>query len=146
MTSKTRGWRRALTAGVAGAALAAGLVLGAPAAQADILDDVGAKYMQGDGGGHISKLIEDALRLRSQGYRPTAAHLAALQDGWDFLPNQTKLVEALKSTVSYQRKIMAQGQMTAPGSGPSNKAPAWVPPRNDENPLVGPGWDINPYD
>ncbi|MBO0680700.1 hypothetical protein JRC04_24810 [Mycolicibacterium sp. S2-37] len=138
------GLRRALTGAVASTALAAGLLITAPASQADILDQIGAKYMAGEGGGQVSKFIEDSLRLRSMGARPSAANLAALQEGWDFLPNQSRLVEALQGTIAYQRKIMAQGQLTAPGTGPANKAPAWVPP-GDQNPFLGPEYDINPY-
>jgi hypothetical protein len=138
------GWRRALTGAVASTALAAGLLISAPVSQADILDQIGEKYMAGEGGGQVSRFIEDSLRLRSMGARPSPANLAALQEGWDFLPNQSRLVSALQGTIAYQRKIMAQGQMTAPGSGPANKAPAWAPP-GDQNPFVGPEYDINPY-
>lgn len=138
------GWRRALTGAVASTALAAGMLISAPTSQADILDQIGEKYMAGEGGGQVSRFVEDSLRLRSLGARPSQANLVALQEGWDFLPNQSRLVAALQGTIAYQRKVMAQGQLTAPGSGPTNKAPAWVPP-GDQNPFVGPEYDINPY-
>jgi heme oxygenase len=141
------GWRRALTGVVASGALAGGMLISAPAAQADIVDQIGLKYMQGAGGGQVSTLIEDVVRLRSLGYRPSKGNLDALQAGWDFLPNQAKLVAALQQTEAYQRKVMAQSAMTAPGTGPSTKAEPWVPtPNDDGNPFLGPEYDINPYD
>jgi hypothetical protein len=112
-TSKNRfGWRRAATSAVASGALAVGLLIsvGSGTAHADILDDVGAKYMQGAGGGQVSNFVKEALLMRAQGFKPSKANLEALQAGWDYLPNQTRLVEALKETVSYQRKIQAQSQ------------------------------------
>jgi hypothetical protein len=139
------GWRRALTGAVASTALAAGMIITAPASQADILDTIGQKYMSGSAGGQVSNFIEESLRLRSFGARPSKGNLDALQAGWDFLPNQSRLLEALQGTIAYQRKLIAQGQMTAPGTGPSTKAPAWVPPE-DGNPFTGPAYDINPYD
>lgn len=142
---KRVGWRRALTGAVAGTALTAGLLITAPTSQADILDQIGEKYMSGAAGGQLSVFVEDSLRLRSFGARPSAANLAALQEGWEFLPNQSKLIAALQNTLAYQRKQMAQGQLTAPGTGPSTKAPAWVPPE-DGNPFLGPEYNINPYD
>jgi hypothetical protein len=141
------GWRRALTGVVASGALAAGMLISAPAAQADILDQIGLKYMQGAGGGQLSNIVEDSIRLRSLGFRPSKTNLDALQAGWDFLPNQAKLLSALEQTVAYQRKIQMQGAMTAPGTGPQTRAPAWVPsPGDDGNPFLGPEYNINPYD
>lgn len=146
-TSKNgSGWRRALTGAVASGALAAGMLIGAPAAQADIVDQIGLKYMQGAGGGQVSTLVQDVIRLRSQGFRPSKGNLDALQAGWDFLPNQAKLVAALQQTEAYQRKIQAQSAMTAPGTGPSTRANPWVPtPNDDGNPFLGPEYNINPY-
>jgi hypothetical protein len=140
------GWRRALTGVVASGALAAGMLISAPAAQADILDQIGLKYMQGAGGGQVSNIVEDSIRLRSLGFRPSKTNLDALQAGWDFLPNQSKLLQALEQTVAYQRKIQMQSAMVAPGTGPSTKATPWVPtPNDDGNPFLGPEYNINPY-
>lgn len=140
-----RGWRRALTGTLAGSALAAAMLVTAPASQADVLDQIGAKYMQGAGGGQISVFVQQSLNLRSQGFRPSQENLVALQEGWDFLPNQSRLLDALKTTVAYQRKVQMQSSLAGGGSGPVNRAPAWVPP-GDQNPWVGPEYDINPYD
>ncbi|TFV55966.1 hypothetical protein E4P42_21135 [Mycobacterium sp. PS03-16] len=148
MNSQSRnsrpGWRRALVSTVASGALAAGMLFSAPTAGADILDTVGAKYMQGAGGGQISQLVEQSLSLRAQGFRPSQENLAALQEGWDFLPNQSRLLSALQSTVAYQRKVQMQASLSG-GGGPAVKAPAWVPP-GDDNPFLGPEYDINPWD
>lgn len=138
------GWRRALIGTLASGALAAAMLVTAPASQADVLDQIGAKYMYGAGGGQISVLAEQSISLRARGFRPSQENLAALQEGWDFLPNQSRLLDALESTVAYQRKVQMQSQLSG-GGGPAVKAPAWVPP-DDENPWTGPEYDINPYD
>jgi hypothetical protein len=137
------GWRRAVTGTLASGALAAAMLMTAPGSQADILDQIGAKYMQGASGGQVSVFVEQSLSLRSQGFRPSQENLAALQDGWDFLPNQTRLVDALKSTVAYQRKVQTQAALSG-GGGPGVQAPAWVPP-GDQNPWLGPEYDVNPF-
>jgi hypothetical protein len=78
-----------------------------------ILMAVNEQYSNGDGGGQISQLIDDAMKLRMQGFRPSNANAQALQDALDDRPNQTPLIEALKATLQYQRKLQAQQQMAA---------------------------------
>ncbi len=78
-----------------------------------ILMQIYEQYRQGDGGGQISILIDDAVKLRKQGFPVSNANAEALQEGLDARPNQTELVEALKSTIQYQRKLQAQQQMAA---------------------------------
>ena len=112
MTLQTGNLRRAVTAALASSAMAVGLLMGigSVTANADVLDDVGGKYMEGAGGGQISNFVKEALTLRAQGFKPSKGNLEALQAGWDYLPNQSRLVDALKETVSYQRKLQAQMQ------------------------------------
>src|SRR5438132_11811831 len=112
MTLQTGNLRRAVTAAVASSALAIGLLMGvgSATAHADVLDDIGVKYMQGAGGGQISNFVKEALTLRALGFKPSKGNLEALQAGWDYLPNQSRLVDALKETVAYQRKLQALQQ------------------------------------
>ena len=112
MTLQTGNLRRTVTAALASSAMAVGLLMGigSVTANADVLDDVGGKYMEGAGGGQISNFVKEALTLRAQGFKPSKGNLEALQAGWDYLPNQSRLVDALKETVSYQRKLQAQMQ------------------------------------
>ena len=95
-----------------------------------ILMAIQEQYRQGDGGGQISKLIDDAVKLRQQGFRPSAANAEALQAGLDARPNQTPLVEALKSTIAFQRKLQAQQQMNAQQQGPVAGPVPVIPPIN----------------
>jgi hypothetical protein len=134
MTLRTGNLRRAATGALAGSAMAIGLVIGlGPAiAHADILDDVGAKYMEGAGGGQISNYVKQALQLRAQGFRPSKTNMDDLQKGWDYLPNQSRLVDALKETISYQHRLQAlQQHQVAP-----NQPPGYNP--------FGPGPDAPP--
>jgi hypothetical protein len=120
----------------------------APSVSADrVLAAIHSEYAQGDGGGQVSKLVDDAMTLRSRGFMPSNANALALQEALNQRPNQGPLVTALKQTVSYQRKLAAQSAAaTQPGTGPTNKAPTWQPPRGDDdrNQFTD-GWDINPY-
>ena len=112
MTLQTRNLRRVVRGAVASGAIAVGLLMGigSTTANADILDDVGVKYMQGAGGGQISNFVKEALTLRALGFKPSKSNLEELQAGWDYLPNQTRLIDALKNTVAFQRKMQALQQ------------------------------------
>jgi hypothetical protein len=135
MTLQTGNLRRAVKGAVASGAMAVGLLMGigSTTANADILDDVGVKYMQGAGGGQISNFVKEALTLRALGFKPSKGNLEDLQAGWDHLPNQKWLVDALKDTVAYQRKLQAQMQNANNPSQPGynmgqTPLPPGVPP------------------
>ena len=66
------------------------------------------EYALGDGGGQLSTLIDDVMKLRAQGFKPSNANKLAIEDALEHRPNQTPLVEALKATLQYQRKLQAQ--------------------------------------
>src|SRR2546423_15557120 len=150
MTLQTRNLRRAVKGAVAGSAMAIGLLMGvgSATANADVLDDIGAKYMEGAGGGQISNFVKEALTLRALGFKPSKGNLEALQAGWDYLPNQSRLVDALKETVAYQRKLQAlqqnannpsqPGYNFGIGQAPAGMAPA-VPPGVPVQPGQNPG-------
>lgn len=127
MTSQN-GWHR--IAGVlAGGAIAGALIVGvgAPSALAapgddDTTEAPAAPTMTGDqalaiiqqdydlgaGGGQLSKFVNEVLTLRNLGFRPSKGNQTAIIEALEKRPNQAPLVEALKATVSYQRKIQAQ--------------------------------------
>ncbi|MGH3676336.1 MAG: hypothetical protein ACRDU5_11475 [Mycobacterium sp.] len=75
-------------------------------------------YDVGAGGGQLANLIHDVMTLRAQGFMPSKANRAAIQEALDYRPNQTPLVEALEDTLSYQRKIQAQAAQAQPTQGP----------------------------
>ncbi|NKZ11894.1 hypothetical protein HGA11_12985 [Mycolicibacterium septicum DSM 44393] len=133
--SGANSWRRVVTGCVAGGALVGALVgAGAPTAAADpaqptpqadapaapemtadeALSIISRDYDTGEGGGQISTLIHDILKLRQQGYKPSNANRAAITEALDKRPNQVPLINALKSTLSYQRKLQAQSQAQIP--------------------------------
>lgn len=88
------------------------------------------EYNLGDGGGQLSTLIDDVMTLRAQGFKPSQANRDAIQDALDHRPNQTPLVEALKATLAYQRRLQAQQQMAAQSQGPIAGPVPVVPPIN----------------
>jgi hypothetical protein len=146
MTLQTGNLRRAVKGAVASGAMAVGLLLGvgSATANADVLDDVGAKYMQGAGGGQISNFVKEALTLRAQGFKPSKGNLEALQAGWDYLPNQTRLVDALKETVSHQRKLQALTQnQVNPNQPPGSNFGVGQPPQG-MGPAQPPGVPADP--
>ncbi|KWX21895.1 hypothetical protein [Mycolicibacterium wolinskyi] len=151
------GWRRVVAGAVAGSALAVGLLVGAAAPTAfavpttgadeppapkmstdEALAIIAADYDTGAGGGQISQLIHEVLVLRAQGFKPSNANGRALSEALDKRPNQTPLVDALKSTVSFQRKLQAQaaGAVTPGGftAGINQLPPGMAPdPTNPDN-------------
>jgi hypothetical protein len=148
MTLQTSYLRRAVTGAVASSAMAVGLLMGigSATANADVLDDIGAKYMQGAGGGQISNFIKEALTLRALGFKPSKGNLEELQGGVDYLPNQSRLVDALKDTVAYQRKLQALQQNannpTQPGFNIGGPPPSNGVPGNPAVPVL-PGTGID---
>ncbi|WP_237682898.1 hypothetical protein [Mycolicibacterium agri] len=114
---------------MAGGAIAGALVVGTPTALAAPGDDgttdteapsapemtgeealaiIQRDYDTGAGGGQVSKLVHEVLVLRNLGFRPSNANKKAIVAALDKRPNQGPLVEALKNTIAYQRKIQAQ--------------------------------------
>jgi len=71
------------------------------------------EYSVGDGGGQLSTLIDDVMKLRAQGFKPSNSNKLAIEDALAHRPNQTPLIEALKTTLQYQRKLQSQQQMAA---------------------------------
>jgi len=139
MTSQTaiRHWRRIIR-GAAIGALAAGLAvgIGSPEALADpgatapvtpsatatsdtpqfasadqLLAFIDSEYDMGAGGGELSNLIKAVMKLRAQGFKPSKANVAAIQQALDYRPNQKPLIDALQDTLAYQQKIKAQTEL-----------------------------------
>lgn len=130
MTSQN-GWRRVAGA-LAGGAIAGALIVGVgtPTALAVPADDstdteapaqptmtgeqalaiIQQDYDLGAGGGQLSNFVHEVLVLRNLGFRPSKANQAAIVEALEKRPNQAPLLEALKATVAYQRRIQAQAQ------------------------------------
>jgi hypothetical protein len=68
------------------------------------------QYDTGAGGGQVSNFVHEVLVLRNLGFRPSKANQTAIVEALEKRPNQAPLVEALKATVGYQRRIQAQAQ------------------------------------
>lgn len=77
------------------------------------------EYDLGAGGGQLSNFVHEVLVLKNLGFRPSKANQTAIAEALDKRPNQAPLVEALKATVAYQRRIQAQAQaQQGQGSNP----------------------------
>jgi hypothetical protein len=119
--------------GIAGVALAVGLVCGsAVPAHADILDDLAEQYAIGTGGGQLSKLLKTSLKLRAMGYKPSQAYLDQVTEAAGYRPNQNPLIEALKNTIAYQAKVKAQteilqGAQSQPGTNGAGMGAGQMP-------------------
>ena len=77
-------------------------------------------YDLGAGGGQLSTLIHEVLVLRNLGFRPSNANKVAIQEALDDRPNQKPLIDALKSTIAYQRKLQAQSAAQQQQQGGQN--------------------------
>jgi hypothetical protein len=138
-TSRYTGWRRAVTGAVASGALTAGLMvgLGSGTASADVLDDIGAQYDTGAGGGQVSELVHTALKMRALGFVPSKGNMDDLVAAMDKRPNQVPLITALQNTIAFQKRNQARGvQQQAPTTIGINQY-------NPTNPGQG-GFGINP--
>src|SRR4051812_11946767 len=162
-------WRRIVAGGLAGSAVVAGLLSGVatPAALADPADPttpsdtpsvmtadealaiIDRDYDTGSGGGQLSTLIHDVLKLRDLGFKPSNANKEAITKALDYRPNQAPLIDALKETLAYQRKMQALAQNANSGQQqpgynfgigqpPAGMAPA-VPPGVPVQPGQNPG-------
>ena len=105
-------WRRTIAASLAGTGLAVALALGsAPGmARADVLDDLANEFTTAAGAGPVSTLLNQSLKLRAMGVKPTVGELAAVQDSLKYRPNQTPLINALKDAVQGQTHRLEQAQ------------------------------------
>ena len=83
------------------------------------LQIIATEYDTGAGGGQISNMIHDILRLRSQGFRPSNGNWLAIEQALEKRPNQAPLIEALKATLSYQQKLKAQAENAVKPPAPS---------------------------
>jgi hypothetical protein len=127
------GWRVVATGVLAGGAMAAGVIagFGAPAALADPADPttqatpppmtadealaiIYNEYDMGAGGGQLSTLIHDVMKLRALGFKPSNGNKEAITKALDYRPNQAPLIAALKDTLAYQRKMQALQQNQQP--------------------------------
>jgi hypothetical protein len=97
---------------MASGALAAGLMagMGSGTASADVLDDIGAEYDTGAGGGQVSELIHVALKMRALGFVPSKGNMDDLVAAMGKRPNQVPLITALQNTVAFQKRNQARGQ------------------------------------
>ena len=166
MTSQTgrnrQGWRLVLVTGLAVSAVVAGV--GAPTALADPADPtptqpeispemsadealaiVAKDYDMGAGGGQLSTLIHQALQLRNLGFKASNANRQAIAKALEQRPNQTPLIEALKDTITYQRKLQAQMQNANAGQQPGYNFGVGQPPPGMA-PALPPGVPPNPGD
>lgn len=116
MRLEPTGARRAAAAAIAGAGLAVAVALGpAGAAQADVLDDLAQEFSTAAGAGQVSTLLNQSLKLRAAGVRPTGAELTAVQDALKYRPNQTPMIDALKDMVAGQSHRLDQLQAAKKG-------------------------------
>jgi hypothetical protein len=105
-----------------------------PAMTADeALAIIARDYDLGEGGGQLSTLIHDVMTLRAQGFKPSNANKKAITEALDDRPNQAPLIQALKETLSYQRKMQALQQNAVTGQQPGftlgqTPLPPGVPP------------------
>ena len=89
------------------------------------------EYDTGAGGGQLSTLIHSVLQLRAQGFKPSNANREAIIAALDKRPNQVPLIDALKNTLAYQRKLQARanGAVSSGGisAGINQTGPGQVP-------------------
>jgi hypothetical protein len=116
----------------------------APPMTADeVLLIIDRDYDIGAGGGQLSTLIKDVMRLRAQGFKPSNANKEAIVKALDYRPNQAPLIDALKETLSYQHRLQALQQNANNPSQPGyNFGVGQAPP--GMGPAIPPGVPVEP--
>jgi hypothetical protein len=133
------------TTTVEGGAATAGTTTAAAAgtrAAGDVLDQLAEEYAIGSGGGQLSNLLKASLKMRAMGYRPSKANLDALSQAMQYRPNQIPMIQALKDTIAYQQKVMAQTQLLRQAQSQMNANSAVMGAGqmpSDSNPALIPG-------
>lgn len=132
---------RGAVAALAGAGLAVGLVLGsAPGtARADVLDDLAQEFTTAAGASPVSALLNQSLKLRASGVKPTGAELTAVQDALKYRPNQTPMITALKDMIAGQTHRLEQAQAAAKGGNDYTIGINQYDPSSPGGVTVGPG-------
>jgi hypothetical protein len=120
----------------------------------EVLLIIDRDYDTGAGGGQLSTLIKDVLRLRAQGFKPSNGNKDAIVKALDYRPNQGPLIDALKETLAYQRKLQALQQnannpqqpgynfgigQAPPGMGPAVPPGVPVEPGQNQGVFIGVG-------
>jgi hypothetical protein len=115
-----------------------------PAMTADeALAIIARDYDLGEGGGQLSTLIHDVMKMRALGFKPSNANKIAITEALEHRPNQGPLVEALKETLAYQRKLKAQMENQASGQQPGYNFGVGQPPPG-MGPALPPGVPPDP--
>jgi hypothetical protein len=159
-TSRTTGGRRAAVGAVASGALAAGLMVGMglanaePVAPADpttgadapppmtadqVLAIITTEYDTGAGGGQLSNLVHQVMKLRSQGFYPSKGNRDDIVAALDKRPNQEPLIAALQATLAFQTRNKMRGQTQQPAP-----ATIGINQYDPTNPGALGGFGINP--
>ncbi|MCG5433431.1 hypothetical protein LV457_14200 [Mycobacterium sp. MYCO198283] len=103
---------------VAAAVSGVSLGVGTATASADVIRDLACEYSSAGGAGTVSSLLNESLTLSSQGFRPTKAQLAAIEESLSSRPNQGPLIKALQTTVAAQKVLQSEQQLLAGQQSP----------------------------
>ncbi|MBV9088709.1 MAG: hypothetical protein JO044_02210 [Mycobacteriaceae bacterium] len=134
-------WRRTATAALAGVGVAVTLVLaaGPGIARADVLDDLGKEFTTASGAGPIATLVNQSLKLRAMGFRPTKVQLDGITQAENYRPNQTPLIKALQETVAGQTRLQQQAQALQGGQNQYTVGINQYDPNSPGGVTAGPG-------
>ena len=74
------------------------------------------EYDTGAGGGQLSNLVHQVMKLRSQGFYPSKGNQQDIVAALDERPNQAPLIAALQNTLAFQNRNKMRGQAQQPSS------------------------------
>lgn len=135
------GWRRAAASALTAVAVAVGLMLGSvpPTANADVLDTLAEEFSTAAGAGQVAGLLNQSLKLRASGIKPTKAELTNIENALNYRPNLKPLISALEETVSAQNTRLQQAQAIAKNQGPTTIGINQYDPTAPGGVTAGPG-------
>jgi hypothetical protein len=110
-----QGLKKTVIASISSTGMAVALMFGfgQATAHADVLNDLAAQYATGAGGGELSNLVVQSIKLRDMGFKPTKAQYDAITKALDYRPNETPLVHALQDTIAAQMRLKHEADTLA---------------------------------
>ncbi len=134
-------WRRTTAAALVSTGMTVALILGASPgiARADVLDDLGKEFSTASGAGPIANLVNQSLKLRAMGFRPTEGQLDSITQAETYRPNQTPLIKALQETVAAQSRLQSQAQTLQGGQNQIGFGINQYDPNSPGGVTAGPG-------
>lgn len=137
--SSSAALRLATALATSGFAIALTLHASPGIARADVIDELAGEFTTASGAGPVANLVNQSMKLRAMGFRPTKGQLDAIAQAETYRPNQTPLIKALQETVAGQTKLQQETQALQGGQNQVTFGINQYDPNSPGGVTAGPG-------